>query len=701
MNPPEDPFELSGSTLCQLCRTFIKELSVFWAEKRHLGKGWTADKRRSLFTITFPYNSSRVAFKHQLSFDSLASSALSCELCHVLHDQLAKIGPDLRIGWLGLLPCYWHRKGYFRARFSMSKSLSWERVDPSFRIGRLRNFVYCDQNRRNPITYEDIIVTPRHLTPAYIAQKYRDWIAMCQTDESHKSCRRGTYLAEGGSIEDRHPHATSLAQGALPTRVIDLGPPQSAELPRLYVAAPGEQANYVALSHCWGGTIPSSTFLANLGARLVELPVKGLPRNFQDAIAVTRALGIRYLWIDSLCIIQDSQSDWFAEARNMASVYAGATVTLSALDAASSNAGFLHPEGRAPTAILNEDYAIQKEFSNIYDYLQGCPLNSRAWCMQERLLSPRVMHFSREQMLWECNRFLTTESNDYFEGHSNHVAGLLLYLRGLIREQPRRTRWGLWYQLVEEYTTRKLTFGADKLPALAGLAALFKSLLHSDSLPTYVAGLWREDIANGLIWGAKYNHVNGQRRHFGYIPSDVCSTLVEAPPVNNQPRAPSWSWASVDGEVMFWSVRSPSDNVLDKVSIVMQRGEDSFIEPQPIGALNVRGLFAEVVYHPPIDSYRYTGVQQDIGVDVGSLEVVGNEEFGYIHGCVMDTKRDITQRCYALIVCITPNGVEKYMLVLEKRDVDMTFKRVGICRSLSDRDFVKEGGFKSKDITLT
>ncbi|KAK1963005.1 hypothetical protein LY78DRAFT_562375, partial [Colletotrichum sublineola] len=92
-----------------------------------------------------------------------------------------------------------------------------------------------------------------------------------------------------------------------------------------------------------------------------------------------------------------------------------------------------------------------------------------------------------------------------------------------------------WYQLVEEYTTRKLTFGADKLPALAGLAALFKSLLHSNSLPTYVAGLWREDIANGLIWGAKYNHVNGQRRHFGYTPSDL--------------RAPSWSWASVDGEV--------------------------------------------------------------------------------------------------------------------------------------------------------
>ncbi|KAK1579229.1 uncharacterized protein LY79DRAFT_694412, partial [Colletotrichum navitas] len=189
----------------------------------------------------------------------------------------------------------------------------------------------------------------------------------------------------------------------------------------------------------------------------------------------------------------------------MASVYAGATVTPPALDAASSNAGFIHPEGgRSPTATLNEDYAVKKEFRNIYDYFQGCPLNSRACCMQERLLSPRVMHSSREQMLWECKKVLTSESNDVFHGHSiNYVAGLLLYLRRLIREQPRRgSRWDLWYQLVEEYTTRKLSFGTDKLPVLAGIATVVKSLglLDSDNLPTYVAGLWREDIAHGLIW---------------------------------------------------------------------------------------------------------------------------------------------------------------------------------------------------------
>ncbi|KAK2029232.1 HET-domain-containing protein, partial [Colletotrichum zoysiae] len=296
---------------------------------------------------------------------------------------------------------------------------------------------------------------------------------------------------------------------------------------------------YVALSHCWGGPIPSSTVLADLEARKVELPLEPLPRNFQDAIAVTRALGIRYLWIDSLCIIQDSQADWLAEAGKMASVYAGATVVISALEAASSNVGFLNPEGgRAPVANLNQNYAVQKLFPHAYDYLQGCPLNSRAWCTQERLLARRVMHFGREQMFWECDGWFITESNDDFAGEgTGHAAAILIQLR---KQIGNTTEYGIddefWFRLVEEYTTRKLTVSTDKLPALAGVAALVKSfgLRDGNGSPTYVAGLWREDIARGLIWGAKYDHPDGRK----------------APRIDGRPRAPSWSWASVDGEVI-------------------------------------------------------------------------------------------------------------------------------------------------------
>ncbi|KAK1952002.1 HET-domain-containing protein, partial [Colletotrichum sublineola] len=196
----------------------------------------------------------------------------------------------------------------------------------------------------------------------------------------------------------------------LPTRVIDLGPAGSDETPRLYISRPGEKAAYVALNHCCGGAIPASIVQGNLEARLEALCVDELPRNFQDAIAVTQVLGFRYLWIDSLCIVQDLPTDWAAEAGRMAQLYTGATLVLSALEAPSSDVGFLHLETeRVPRAEVNEEYAVQKLFTRVYEYLDECPLNKRAWCMQERLLAPRVLHFGRQQMFWECDSCFTTE----------------------------------------------------------------------------------------------------------------------------------------------------------------------------------------------------------------------------------------------------------------------------------------------------
>lgn len=187
----------------------------------------------------------------------------------------------------------------------------------------------------------------------------------------------------------------------------------------------------------------------------------------------------------------------------MAPLYAGASLVLSVLEAAASDVGFLYPKAdRVPRAVLKEAYAAQKVFGRAYEYLDGCSLNGRAWCMQERILAPRALHFGRQQRFWECDTCFTSEAGDVVHGDgSAHVAASFMIFRKSLRTAPSSDLpWTFWYRTVEEYTKRRLTVGLDKLIAVAGVAAALKRMAPR---PTYVAGLWRDDLAAGLIWGAE------------------------------------------------------------------------------------------------------------------------------------------------------------------------------------------------------
>ncbi|KAF8851703.1 HET-domain-containing protein [Acephala macrosclerotiorum] len=126
----------------------------------------------------------------------------------------------------------------------------------------------------------------------------------------------------------------------LPTRVLDLGTPSSTSTPYLLItnAQPGK---YVALSHCWGGSLPLNTITSTLPSRQAGIPFSEFPKTFQDAVTITKRLGFQYLWIDSLCIIQDSKSDWAAEAARMGMVYKHSTLTISANIAGNPHVGIL------------------------------------------------------------------------------------------------------------------------------------------------------------------------------------------------------------------------------------------------------------------------------------------------------------------------------------------------------------------------
>jgi hypothetical protein len=231
--------------------------------------------------------------------------------------------------------------------------------------------------------------------------RIRNWIAKC--DQDHILCSQDI-------------------KAQLPTRVIDLGPADGFQEPFLFEPiGPQRTANYLTLSHCWGGSQPRLTTKSTLNARKAGIAWSSLPRTFQDAALITRRLGFRYVWIDSLCIIQDDESDWQREGSQMASIYGASSLNIVASTAESSLNGFLRKRknfnfemnsGNGKTiyiqvrrAIPHNGYCFDVSLDNMfpsYDGGRDYPLYTRAWCFQERILAPRVLHFLPDELVFEC-----------------------------------------------------------------------------------------------------------------------------------------------------------------------------------------------------------------------------------------------------------------------------------------------------------
>jgi hypothetical protein len=216
----------------------------------------------------------------------------------------------------------------------------------------------------------------------------------------------------------------------LPTRLIEVGKADDNSLVRLVVNPPTTaddptKGRYAALSHCWGAVGKDAySCLLNINRLAFEtrIPVERLPKMFQDAITATRGLEIRYLWIDSLCIIQDDDDDWAAESKTMEDVYSLAHVTLAASSAPSSLVGFLERPNRAFAVMPNpsaEDHDadgsrsllyVAEAIDNFQTHIEDAVLNTRAWVLQERALSRRTIHFTSTQVYWECGQGVHCET---------------------------------------------------------------------------------------------------------------------------------------------------------------------------------------------------------------------------------------------------------------------------------------------------
>ena len=365
------------------------------------------------------------------------------------------------------------------------------------------------------------------------------------------------------------------------TRLVEIAPLASAFNDELHLRVASEyslEVPYMTLSHCWG----KSEFLKLTKATSQRLRdgfsrTDTLSKTFQDAITICQELEVKYLWIDSLCIFQDSPEDWQCEAAQMGQVYGNSLCNIAATGASNDEGGCF----RDRNASLLQPCTIKSEWDNrnnrtwkiihsrFWDtHMNQAPLNRRGWVMQERWLSPRVLHYGRDQLLWECRELDACET--YPDGLPkplrNALSGFKLgsefmtplqYSQqgGNTESPPDLAHRSIWGSIVDKYSTTSLTKGEDKLVAISGIAKRMQGLLDDE----YLAGLWRKNLPSQLLWALEHNEL-----------------LTDLPLTRPRLyRAPSWSWASVDHEVR--SAYETNDGILIAIldAVVTPVGPDS------------------------------------------------------------------------------------------------------------------------------
>lgn len=304
----------------------------------------------------------------------------------------------------------------------------------------------------------------------------------------------------------------------------------------------GQRGQYVTLSHCWGNSKPSVTDEHTYAQHLKSMPFSTMPRTFQHAITVVRELGYRYLWIDCYCILQDSRLDWEHECAHMDSIFEQAALTICGPDAGSTTAGFLHerPRPRVPGCTLKWNSTLRTATDTLTVGLmdtqsltdkdrESAPLTKRAWIVQERLLSPRLLFFANSQLYFECM------TGDFYESYwrpvfssASAIGSTALIRKGmLVHDDTVNIVDNVWRRTASNYSACQLSSQDDKLPALSGLARRYATFKDDE----YFGGIWRKSMIDDLIW----------------YRSEPLSTMIHTRVYT----APSWSWASQPNSITF------------------------------------------------------------------------------------------------------------------------------------------------------
>jgi hypothetical protein len=361
----------------------------------------------------------------------------------------------------------------------------------------------------------------------------------------------------------------SMNANSLPRRLLDLS--HEEDILTLDVqawiatarATVDELSNYCTLSYRWGKGPPDCMLRAQFTSERV-IPFASLPQTFKDAIIVARGLKIRFIWIDALCIIQPSAhgdfTDWNMEGPRMWLVYQNSICTIAATCSEDPNNGFLQRVGTDynPPCSITEDigdgverrWFICLRTSLFYESVVASNLNRRGWVAQERLLSRRILHFTEEGVFWECQSFDAAGNNDGLR-----VMGVG---RDMGSQHASFLTFEKWLRFIEFYSASGFTQPTDRLIALSSIA---KSVSTTEFGNTYFAGTWGQHLWRCLFWVSE--------RPCSAESRALCSAI-----------APSWSWASVPGQIDYTYSASiePSELYadLEDVEVSLAQADNSY-----------------------------------------------------------------------------------------------------------------------------
>lgn len=363
---------------------------------------------------------------------------------------------------------------------------------------------------------------------------------------------------------------------------------------------------YVTLSHCWGISRDPNMKRIRLHKRTLAALRQGvagssLPKTFADAAIATAKLGYKYLWIDALCIMHDNEQAVLEEVASMHRIYSEATLNLAATGATDDSAGMFFNRNvlalQPATVEVTDGFGITPGPYKILrstvwdDLIDSSPLAQRAWVLQERCLSKRTLHFTRNELLWECQQMccsevfpkglpVTLKSASEQERRNNAVG-----LPGSPSGESRSSAWlpapsfnkrthhqrtANWHSLVEMYTAGRQTYTSDKLLGISGLARqyLMRNRLKASD---YAAGIWRPSLPHSLLWRIH----EGGRRPAKY-------------------RAPTWTWACIDGRVVSPAPGAASKQTcLEVIDVSVTNKNDDSLGLCEGGRIKVRGFMGK------------------------------------------------------------------------------------------------------------
>ncbi|KAJ5992009.1 heterokaryon incompatibility protein-domain-containing protein [Penicillium sp. IBT 35674x] len=455
------------------------------------------------------------------------------------------------------------------------------------------------------------------------------WLSHC--DRTHKFCR---------------DHDSTLF---FPTRVIDVNEIESGKVHlrdrQEVIAQEGLQTNagthtseefqghfpvYWTLSHRWGDPEKILKLLhANEDQfkRGLSLATGSVPKTFQDAMWTIHRLKHRYIWIDSFCIFQDSIEDWQREADKVSHIYRNSFCNISAILSSYEPTSTLFTGERSPRLLFpfsvklfadgQQTYIVKKK-SLWKDEIERSPLSTRGWVVQERFLAPRIIHFARNQVFWECLENARCEADPdnqigiIGDPDINHESPSVTAYKDALKELAKLTSffltssldrtkidWNrdsvgqhsfytervLWRQMISIYTACNLSNQSDRLIAMAGIAKAFQKV----TLSTYLAGLWKHSLHTDLLWESNASEGGAVHRNTLHVPS--------------------WSWASVfGGNVRLYGYTRFGGDPASQIEYITSRLEAERPGGDLMGLLGRAELEIECV----LLYYRWKGSSQSL-----------------------------------------------------------------------------------------